>query len=391
MRGAEDTRGFRKDQAKTFSLFIHETLSLWVCGSMAKWAEGPKDPSTQHFMKAITLREHGGLEVLRLEDLPDPSPRDDQVLVKIKAVGLNHLDLWIRKGLPHLKHEYPHILGSDIAGEVAQVGKGVQGINEGQKVLVHPALSCGRCEACSKGMDNFCPQYKILGEHVSGGYAELIALPAQNLLPYPDGLSYSEAACIPLVFLTAWQMLVERAKIRPGMIVVIQGGASGVGSAGIQIAKLFGCQVITTAGSEEKLAKARELGADHGINYRKEDFLKVVQEIVGKQKVDVVFEHVGKALWKESLLCLKWGGILVTCGATTGHEVVTDLRQIFFRQVQVLGSTMGSRGSQFEILRYFKEGKLKPVLDRELPLSEAGEAHRILEMGEQFGKIVLVP
>jgi NADPH:quinone reductase-like Zn-dependent oxidoreductase len=340
-------------------------------------------------MRAVTLRKHGGPEILQLEELPQPSIQADEVLVKIRAVGLNHLDLWIRKGLPHLKHEYPHILGSDIAGEIAELGSLIKGLQVGQKVLVHPALSCGSCEKCSLGQDNLCPQYKILGEHVRGGYAEFIALPARNILPFPKNLSFAEAACVPLVYLTAWQMLVERARIRPGMIVVIQGGASGVGSAGIQIAKLFACTVITTAGSEDKLQKAKDLGADYLINYKKENFLKAVEKIVGKQSVDVVFEHVGKALWQESLLCLKWGGILVTCGATTGFEVPTDLRQIFFRQIQVLGSTMGSRGSQFEILRHVEKGSLKPVLDRELALDEAQEAHRLLEEGGQFGKIVL--
>jgi len=342
-------------------------------------------------MKAITLRKHGGVEVLQYEDLNDPRPLADQVLIRVRAVALNHLDLWIRNGLPHLKHEYPHILGSDMAGEILAVGSLVEGWKEGQKALVHPAISCGVCEQCSLGRDNLCPQYKIFGEHVSGGYAELIALPARNLLPFPEGLSFSEAACLPLVFLTAWQMLVDRAQIRPGQTVLIHGAGSGVGSAGIQIAKLFGCRVITTAGSDEKLALAKELGADQLINYKKENFLEAVTKIAGKQGVDVVFEHVGKAMWKDSLLCLKWGGVLVTCGATTGFEVTTDLRQIFFRQIQVLGSTMGSRGTQFEILRHVASGRLKPVMDRELPLAEAAQAHRLLEEGKQFGKIVLIP
>jgi NADPH:quinone reductase and related Zn-dependent oxidoreductases len=342
-------------------------------------------------MRAVALTQHGGPEVLQEMQVPDPTLQEDEVLVRIRAVALNHLDLWIRQGLPHLKLQYPHLLGSDIAGEVLQAGKLASGIIPGQKVLIHPGLSCGRCEKCSMGQDNLCPSYKILGEHVSGGYGEQIAVPARNILPFPKNLSFAEAACIPLVFLTAWQMLVDRARIRPGMLVVIQGGASGVGSAGIQIAKLFGCTVITTAGSQDKLEKAKALGADYVIDYKKENFLEAVTKIAGKQSVDVVFEHIGKALWRESLLCLKWGGVLVTCGATTGHEVATDLRQIFFRQIQVLGSTMGSRGSQFEILRLVEKGCLKPVLDRELPLSQAREAHQLLETGRQFGKIVLIP
>lgn len=342
-------------------------------------------------MKAITLRQHGDIDVLKFEELPDPKTQADEVLVKVRAVALNHLDLWIRKGLPHIKHDYPHILGSDISGEVLQVGSLVKNISIGQKVLLHPALSCGVCEKCSLGQDNLCPRYQILGEHVRGGYCEMIVVPARNILPYPENLSFEEAACVPLVFLTAWQMLVEKAKIRPGMTVVIHGGASGMGSAGIQVAKLFGCQVITTAGSDEKLARCKSLGADYGINYKKENFLEAVTKISGKQGIDVVFEHIGKAFWKESLLCLKWGGTLVTCGATTGFEVMTDLRQIFFRQLQILGSTMGSRGTQFEVLRHIAEGKLKPVLDCVLPLQEAQQAHHLLEAGEQFGKVVLKP
>lgn len=342
-------------------------------------------------MKAVVLHRHGGPEVLEAAELPKPEIRADEVLVRVRAVALNHLDLWIRKGLPHLKLAYPHILGSDIAGEVAEVGDLVEGVALGQRVLLHPGLSCGRCERCSEGRDNLCPRYRILGENVSGGYAEYLAVPARNLLPFPQNLDFAQAACLPLVFLTAWQMLVDKAAVRPGQWVLIHGGGSGVGSAGIQIAKLFGCRVITTAGSDAKLEKAKALGADFGVNYKQENLLEAVARIAGKQAIDVVFEHVGKALWKESLLCLKWGGVLVTCGATTGAEVTTDLRQVFFRQLRILGSTMGSRGSQFEILRQVEAGRLKPVLDRTLPLAEAREAHRLLETGEVFGKIVLIP
>jgi len=342
-------------------------------------------------MKAVVLHRHGGPEVLEAVELPQPKIRADEVLVRVRAVALNHLDLWIRKGLPHLKLVYPHILGSDIAGEVAEVGDLVEGVTLGQKVLLHPGLICGRCERCSEGRDNLCPRYRILGENVSGGYAEYLAVPARNLLPFPQNLDFAHAACLPLVFLTAWQMLVDKAAIRPGQWVLIHGGGSGVGSAGIQIAKLFGCRVIATAGSEAKLEKAKALGADFGVNYRNENLFEAVARIAGKQAIDVVFEHVGKALWKESLLCLKWGGVLVTCGATTGADVATDLRQVFFRQLRILGSTMGSRGSQFEILRQVEAGRLKPVLDRTLPLAEAREAHRLLETGEVFGKIVLIP
>ena len=343
-------------------------------------------------MRAVTLREHGGPEVLKMDEVPEPGVRPDQVLVRIRAVALNHLDIWVRKGLPHLKLHYPHILGSDIVGEVAEMGILAKGLfATGQKVLVHPALSCGHCEKCARGEDNLCSGYKILGEHVNGGYAQAVAVPMQNLLPYPENLSFAQAACLPLVFLTAWQMLVTKGGIRPGMTVLIHGGASGVGSAGIQIAKLFHCRVIATAGSDEKLEKCRTLGAEGLINYKEEKFLEAVTRLAGKQGVDVVFDHVGQAFWRENLQCLKWGGALVTCGATTGFDAATDLRQVFYRQLRIIGSTMGSRGSQFEILGLVKKGLLKPVLDRVLPLEEAEKAHRLLENGEIIGKIVLIP
>lgn len=340
-------------------------------------------------MKAVYLQKHGGPEVLTYGELPDPVITPNQVLVRVKAVALNHLDIWIRQGMPHLKHQYPLILGSDVAGEVVQIGAEVQTIAQGQKVLVHPGLSCGNCEACSSGWDNLCARYQILGEHINGGYCELIAVPQKNILPYPENLDFFQAAAVPLVFITAWQMLVTRAQIKPGQVVVIHGAGSGVGSAAIQIAKLFNCTVITTAGSDEKLVKAKELGADFLINYKKENFLERVVKIAGKYAVDVVFEHIGKTMWEDSLKCLKWGGVLVTCGATSGSLVTTDLKHIFFRQLQVLGSTMGSRSLQFDIIKHLRSGKLKPVLDGVMDLKDARLAHERLERSDQFGKIVL--
>lgn len=331
-------------------------------------------------MKAVYLEKHGGPEVLKYGDLPDPVANTSEVLIKVKAVALNHLDIWIRMGMPHLKHQYPLILGSDIVGEI--VGSGV-------KVLVHPAKSCGACASCSSGWDNLCSKYQIFGEHINGGYCELISVPKACVLPYPENLSWEEAAATPLVFLTAWQMLVTRAQIKPGQVVVIHGAGSGVGSAGIQIAKLFGATVITTAGSDEKLQRAKALGADYGINYKKENFLAETTKIAGKYGVDIVFEHIGQAMWEDSLACLKWGGVLVTCGATTGSKVALELKHVFFRQLQILGSTMGSRASQYEIIKLLQQGKLKPVLDTVIPLSDARAAHERLEHSEQFGKIVL--
>ena len=342
-------------------------------------------------MKAVVLHEHGGPEVLRYEDFPDPVPRCGQVLVRIKAVALNRLDLWVRKGLPNLRLEYPHILGADIAGVVEAVGDGVAGVELGKPALLQPALSCGRCEACLGGKDNFCRQYAILGENTRGGYAEKIAVPATSLLPYPERLDFEHAACLPLTFLTAWQMVVRRAQVRPGEWVLVHAAGSGVGSASIQIAKLLGATVVTTVGAADKVEKARALGADHVIPYREKDFVEEIRKLTGKRGVDVVVEHVGPATFAGSLRSLVRGGRLVTCGSTSGPTAEVSLVDVFFRQLQILGSTMGGRADLFEVLDHVRAGRLRPVLDTVLPLARAREAHERLEARGQFGKIVLVP
>ncbi|MDR3749582.1 MAG: zinc-binding dehydrogenase [Acidobacteriota bacterium] len=338
-------------------------------------------------MKAVRIHEFGGPEVLKYEDIPEPELRKNHVLVRARACALNHLDLWVRKGLPGVK--LPHILGSDVAGEVVECGEYVTDLNEGTRVLLAPMVFCGHCEQCNQGRQNFCARFAVLGNGVDGGNCELIAVPRVNVIPIPDTLEFVQAASVPLVFLTAWHMLLGRAGLKAGQTVLVLGAGSGVGSAAIQICKMLSAEVITTAGDEHKLAKARELGADHTIDHYKQKIGDQVRRITGKRGVDIVFEHVGQATWKESLKSLKHGGTLVTCGATTGFEGNLDLRFLFSRQLTLLGSYMGAMGELDEVLKHVFAGKLKPVVDRTFPLSETRAAHEYLESSEQFGKVVL--
>jgi NADPH:quinone reductase-like Zn-dependent oxidoreductase len=342
-------------------------------------------------MRAVAIHEHGGRDKLRFGELPDPEVGPGQIRLRVRACALNHLDIWVREGWPGLRLDYPHILGADIAGEVDAVGAGVTGVELGQRALLAPGESCGTCEQCLGGRDNLCRRYRILGEQRAGGYAELVTVPAANLLPFPEGLDFPEAAAIPLSFQTAWQMLVQKAQVRPGETVLVLAAGSGVGSAGVQIAKLFGAEVIATASTQAKLDKAAELGADHLINHAEEEIVKRVKAITRKRGVDVVLEHVGQATWEQSILSCSRGGRIVTCGATTGHEALTDLRHVFFRQISILGSTMGSKAVLFDVIRHVQAGRLRPVVDRVLPLDQCSEAHRLLEERQQFGKVVLVP
>ncbi len=342
-------------------------------------------------MHAVTLHEHGGPEVLRHEELPDPSPGPGEVLVRVHACALNRLDLWVRGGLPNLKIDYPHILGSDVAGVVAAAGPGADTGLVGRRVVVNPGLSCGACESCLSGWDNLCPRYRILGENAPGGYAELLRVPAQNLVPAPQGLSFVEAAAVPLVFLTAWQMLVVRARVRAGDVVLVHAVGSGVGSAALQIARLHGARVVALASTDAKLERAREAGAEATIRSDDPDWPRRVRALpfVGKRGVDVVFEHVGAATWAASLRLARRGGVVVTCGASSGWRAETDLRQVFFRQVQILGSTMGSKSLLHRIVPLVERGRLAPVVDRVFPLAQAADAQRYLDRREQYGKVVL--
>jgi NADPH:quinone reductase-like Zn-dependent oxidoreductase len=340
-------------------------------------------------MKAVRIHQFGGPEVLTYEDVADPQPRKDQVLVRVRACALNHLDIWVRKGLPGVK--LPHILGSDIAGEVVEVGEYVAGVKPGQRVVVAPLHFCGHCPKCLAGLQNYCREFTVLGNAVDGGNCELIAVPGASVIAIPESLDFNQAASVPLVFLTAWHMLVGRAAVRPGQTVLILGASSGVGIAAIQIARLFHCLVITTAGDEAKLEKARGLGADHGINHYKQKISDEVRKITNKEGVDIVIEHVGAATWDESVKSLKSGGTLVTCGATTGPTVGIDLRHLFARQLTVLGSYMGTMGELNEVLGHVFAGRLKPVVDRVFPLQELRAAHEYLEKSQMFGKIVVNP
>jgi NADPH:quinone reductase-like Zn-dependent oxidoreductase len=340
-------------------------------------------------MKAVRIHQFGGPEVLVFEDVPDPQPRKDQVLLRVKACALNHLDVWVRKGLPGVK--LPHILGSDIAGEVAELGEYVTGLTVGQRVLVAPMHFCGHCGKCLAGLQNQCREFTVLGNGVDGGNCGLIAVPAANVIPIPDTLDFNQAASVPLVFVTAWHMLVGLAAVRPGQTVLVLGASSGVGIAAVQIAKLFQCRVITTAGDEAKLEKGRALGADYGINHYQQKISEEVRKITNKEGVDIVIEHVGAATWDESLRSLKSGGKLVTCGATTGPNVGLDLRHLFARQLNLLGSYMGTMGELHEVLRHVFSGRLKPVVDRVFPLSEIRAAHEYLEKSQMFGKVIVIP
>lgn len=340
-------------------------------------------------MKAVRIHQFGGPEVLTYEDVPEPQPRKDQVLIRVRACSLNHLDIWVRKGLPGVK--LPHILGSDIAGEIVEVGEYVDGFERGQRVVLSPMHYCRHCEKCVAGLQNQCREFTVLGNGVDGGNCELIAATAPNVIAIPDSLDFNQAASVPLVFVTAWHMLVGRAQVRPGQTVLVLGASSGVGIAAIQIAKLFHCRVITTAGTDAKLAKARQLGADFGINHYQQKISDEVRKITNKEGVDIVVEHVGAATWDESLKSLKSSGTLVTCGATTGPNVGIDLRHLFARQLSLLGSYMGTMGELHEVLKHVFAGRLKPVVDRAFPLSEIRAAHEYLENSQMFGKIVVNP
>ena len=341
-------------------------------------------------MKAVRFHTHGGPEVLKHEDIPDPKIAQNEVLVRIKACALNHLDLWLRKGLPGVTVPLPHIPGCDITGEVAAVGELCTRVRVGEPVVISPGRSCGQCIRCLEGHDNLCPSYQIIGGYgLCGGYADLINVPEVNVLPLPKGLDFVQAAALPITFLTAWNMLVTLGNVQHGQTVLVMGAGSGVGVAAIQIAKLFGATVVAAASTDEKLVKARSLGADHGINYEKQSIAQEIKRLTDRRGVDIVFEHVGGESWKELLPIIAASGTLVTCGATSGPVAETDIRYLFMRQVRIQGAYMGSKADFMALLPLVEAGKLKPVVDQALPLSEAAQAHRILEERRQFGKVVL--
>jgi len=342
-------------------------------------------------VKAVRIHQHGGSDVLVYEDIPEPKIKANQVLVRVRACALNHLDLFVRAGIPGMKFTMPHILGSDIAGEVVEVGELCERIKPGTRVLLSPGTSCRQCEQCLLGQDNLCRRYTMFGYGIDGGNTELLAAPEYSAIPIPDDMTFEEAAAAPLVFLTAWHMLMARAKLQPGEDVLVLAASSGVGSAAIQIAKLFQCRVIATAGGETKLARARELGADHVIDHYKQDISAEVKKFTARRGVDVVIEHVGVATWPKSLDSLATAGRLVTCGATTGFDAKLDLRFLFAKQWSLLGSFMGTMGELHQVLKFVFRKQIRPVIDRVYPLTEIRAAHERLENKEQFGKVVLVP
>jgi NADPH:quinone reductase-like Zn-dependent oxidoreductase len=342
-------------------------------------------------MKAVVFNEHGSVDKLKYTDFEEPEVSSSEVLVKVKACGINHLDIWVREGMPGITITLPHILGCEISGEISKVGNAVKDLSVGQRVLIAPGISCGKCEYCLSSNDSLCHEFRIMGFQVNGGYAEYAKAPAGNIIPISDKVSFEEWAAVPLVFLTAWNMLKTRGGLTTGETVLIHAAGSGIGSAAIQIARLSGAEVITTVGADEKVMKAKELGADHVINYAKEDFAEKVNELTNGRGVDLVFEHIGPETWEKSLLCLKRGGRLVTCGATSGPTVTFDLRFLFAKQLSVSGCYMGSRRELISIMRLIESGRLKPVVDSVFPLTEAVAAQTKMLDRKQFGKIVLVP
>lgn len=341
-------------------------------------------------MKAVIFHEFGGPDKLIYEDVAEPTIGKDEVLVRVKACSINHLDIWVRGGIPAYKISLPHISGCDVSGIVEKIGEDVQNINIGERVIIAPGLSCFKCNYCLSGHDNLCLSYRIMGAGTDGGYAEYTKAPAINIIPIPEKISFEEAAAFPLVFLTAWHMLITRCGLKPGQDVLVHAAGSGVGSAAIQVARLAGARVIATAGSDEKLEKAIGIGADYVINYTKEDFSKRVRALTDGKGIDIVFEHVGPETWEKSVLSLAKNGKIVTCGATSGPETKTDLRYIFSRELTILGSIMGTRGELMEITRLMGQGKVKAVIDSVHPLKDARKAQELMLSRKIFGKLILV-
>jgi NADPH:quinone reductase-like Zn-dependent oxidoreductase len=348
-------------------------------------------------MRAALFRRHGGPDVMEIGDVPTPTPGPGEVQVRVTAAAMNHIDLWLRQGLPALRVALPHVAGGDVCGVISAIGAGVKpmaNLAEGDRVVLNPSLSCGRCAACLAGRDNFCPDWRMLGEQTHGGQAEFVVVPAANLVPAPRAqvpLDDAQLAAIPTVYMTAWQMLVDRAAIQQGETVLVIAAGSGVGTAAIQIAKLFGARVIATASTDAKLAAAVALGADHTINHASADFAAEVKALTGRRGADIVVDHVGAATFEKSVLACAKGGRIVVCGATAGHEPVLNLRHLFWRQLSVLGSTMASKSRLFQLIQLFAAGRLKPVVDRVLPLADVAAAHQLLESRTVFGKLVLTP
>ncbi len=342
-------------------------------------------------MKAIVFHEQGGPEVLRYEDTPRPEAGPGEAVIKVLACGVNNLDLRVREGRVPGKVPMPHISGSEPAGEIAELGTGVKGFSVGQMVAIMPYLFCGQCEFCQAGAENECVRGDILGLMSQGAYAEYVKVPASSLVPLPEGVDAISAAAVGLAAITAWHMLIERAKLQPGEDVLIHAAGSGVGSAAIQIAKMAGARVIATAGSAEKLQRGRELGADDVINYNEQDFAQEARRLTGKRGVHVVFEHIGQATWEKSIASLGRRGRLVICGTTSGAEGKIDLWSFFAKELTFYGSYGGTRRNLAQLLKLVADGRFKPVVYRTLPLESVADAQEIMAARKHFGKIIITP
>ncbi len=343
-------------------------------------------------MRVVRIREHGGLDRLLFEESPVPEPGPGEVRVAVRAAGVNHLDTWVRRGVPGHAFPLPMVPGCDGAGVVDAVGPGVASRAPGDRVVLAPGVACGACPACAAGRDHLCRRYGILGEMRDGTCAPFVVVPERNALALPAHVPFEAAAAFPLVYLTAWHMLADRAALRPGETVLVHAAGAGVSTAAVQIARLLGAgRVIATTSTEAKAEKARALGADEVVRYDREDVAARVRDLTGRAGVDVVVDHVGAATLAASLKCLAKGGRLVTCGATSGPLAEVNLNLLFFKSLSLLGSTMGSLGEVHQVLAHVAAGRLRPVVDSVLPLSRVAEAHRRLEAREVFGKIVLLP
>jgi NADPH:quinone reductase-like Zn-dependent oxidoreductase len=342
-------------------------------------------------MKAVIFRKRGGLDVLKYEEVPDPAIAPNEVLIRVRACGLNHLDIYTREGTHGVKAPLPHIGGLEPSGEIVAVGAKVANARVGDRVLVGAFTWDETCEYCRAGFDNLCVNRKIIGVQLDGGFAELVKAPANSIILLPDSLAFTDASALPAAFGTAWHMLVSRARIQPGEWVLVLAVGSGVGSAAVQIAKHFGCRVIATSSSDEKLEKAREMGADCLINYSKQpNFQYEVMKLTGNRGVDIVFEHVGQTTWKQSIASLRPTGRLVTCGGSSGRIGETDIWSVFWKQVSLLGSNGVTHGEFDDILDLFKQKKLHAIIDRTFPLAETRQAQQYLMERKQFGKVLIV-